>query len=132
MEIRILSKCVLGFLASLLLVTAIAAQYAAVSTRLQPRFTGLDSPVLLMSSTDRSARIFIVERAGKIKVVQRGSRTPTVFLDITHLVSTEGEGGLLGLTFGGRFDEMNDRRFYVLYAQGGWSDTSKLVPMELR
>jgi glucose/arabinose dehydrogenase len=61
--------------------------------------TGLQQPVLLTHAGDGSDRKFIVEQAGRILVVQPGSTTPTVFLDIRSRVLSGGERGLLGLAF---------------------------------
>src|SRR6266581_4160781 len=61
--------------------------------------TGLDSPVYATNAGDGSRRLFIVEQAGRIKVLKQGFSSPTVFLDITSKVLTGGERGLLGLAF---------------------------------
>jgi glucose/arabinose dehydrogenase len=46
------------------------------------------------------SRLFVVDRAGRIRVVQsNGTLLPTPFLDIASRVGTGGEGGLLGLAF---------------------------------
>jgi glucose/arabinose dehydrogenase len=43
--------------------------------------------------------LFIVEQAGRIRIVQQGSLLPTPFLDITPLVRSGGEQGLLSVAF---------------------------------
>jgi glucose/arabinose dehydrogenase len=45
------------------------------------------------------ARLFIVERAGRIRIVQGGAVLTAPFLDISSRVSTQGEGGLLSIAF---------------------------------
>ena len=45
------------------------------------------------------ARLFIVERAGRIRILQGGAVLPTPFLDISSRVSAQGEGGLLSIAF---------------------------------
>lgn len=45
------------------------------------------------------ARVFIVERAGRIRILQGGALLATPFLDISSRVSTQGEGGLLSIAF---------------------------------
>lgn len=45
------------------------------------------------------ARLFVVERAGRIVIAQGSSRLPRPFLDISGRVSTTGEGGLLSMAF---------------------------------
>jgi glucose/arabinose dehydrogenase len=44
-------------------------------------------------------RLFIVERAGRIRIVQGGALLATPFLDISSRVSVQGEGGLLSIAF---------------------------------
>ena len=72
---------------------------ATSAVQLVPFLTGLSSPIFLTSAKDGSNRIFVVEQGGVIKVLQPGSATPTVFLDITARVLSGGERGLLGLAF---------------------------------
>src|SRR5215471_7980880 len=85
----------------------------APNIQLQPFVSGLSSPLYVTSAHDGTNRIFIVEQGGAIKVVQPGSTTPTVFLDISSEVTFGGEQGLLGLAFHPNFPL--DRRFFVNY-----------------
>lgn len=88
---------------------------AAISIQLQPVVSGLDEPLYLTSARDGSTRLFIVEKAGRIKVLQPGSTTPTVFLDITQRVSTDAEQGLLCLAFHPLIQP--NRRLFVSYTR---------------
>ena len=45
------------------------------------------------------ARLFIVERAGRIRILQGGVLLGTPFLDISGRVGAQGEGGLLSIAF---------------------------------
>jgi len=92
-----------------------SAQGAAPAIRLKPFLSGLDKPVYVTSARDGSNRLFIVELDGLIKVVQPGSRTPTVFLDIRDKVLTGLEQGLLGLAFHPQFS--TNRQFFVNYTR---------------
>ncbi len=47
---------------------------------------------------DGSGRLFVLERAGRIRVIREGALLPTPFLDISDRVDTIGEGGLMPLT----------------------------------
>jgi len=85
--------------------------------RLELVASGLSSPVYVTSAKDGSNRLFIVERAGVIKVLQPGSATPTIFLDITTKVLSGGEQGLLGLAFHPQY--RTNRRFFVFYTKPG-------------
>ena len=79
--------------------------------------SGLSSPVFVGHAGDGSNRLFIVEQGGVIRVLQRGSSTPTQFLDIHAKVVAGGEQGLLGLAFHPHY-AMNGR-FFVYYTRAG-------------
>src|ERR1044071_8309373 len=87
----------------------------AVTITLVPVVTGLSSPIYVTNAHDGSNRLFIVEQGGIIKVLQPGSSTPTVFLDITTKVLSGGERGLLGLAFHPQYP--TNRRFFVYYTR---------------
>jgi glucose/arabinose dehydrogenase len=72
--------------------------------------SGLDAPIFL-TSPDGDPRLFVVERAGVIKVRENGVWSE--FLNISDRVSTSGERGLLGLAFDPNF--ASNRAFYVDY-----------------
>ena len=73
---------------------------------------GLDSPVDLQSAGD--SRLFVIEQAGRIRIVNSGTLQPDPFLDIRDRVGSEGnEQGLLGLAFHPNFAA--DSMFYVNY-----------------
>ncbi len=74
---------------------------------------GLSSPVDLQAPAGDRERVFVVEQAGRIRVVKRGSLLPAPFLDITPRVGSGGERGLLGLAFHPRYAE--NGRFFVNY-----------------
>jgi hypothetical protein len=76
---------------------------------------GLDQPLFLTGARDGSNRLFVVEQPGRIKVLQPGERTPTVFLDISNKVKAGGENGLLGLAFHPQYPE--NHRFFVCYTR---------------
>ena len=58
-------------------------------------------------------RRFVVERAGRIRVVQGGGILRTPFLDIADRVTTGGESGLLSMAFAR--DYSTSRRFWIYY-----------------
>jgi glucose/arabinose dehydrogenase len=61
---------------------------------------GLSEPLFVTSSPDDPNRLFVLEKSGDIRVVDAatGQVLPQPFLSYAD-VSTEGEGGLLGLAF---------------------------------
>ncbi|MDT7042146.1 PQQ-dependent sugar dehydrogenase [Candidatus Nitronereus thalassa] len=75
----------------------------------------LEQPVFLTHDGDHSHRLFIVEQAGKILILQNGTLLPTPFLDITDRVNFGGERGLLGLAFHPHFQK--NGRFFVNYSR---------------
>ena len=79
-----------------------------------PVVSGLDSPVDIQFPPDGSGRMFVLEQAGRIRVVVNGQLANTPFLDITGQVGSRGnEQGLLGLAFHPRYAENGN--FYVNY-----------------
>ena len=62
-------------------------------------YSGFSSPIYLANAGDGSNRLFVVERAGRIKIIENGSTLATPFLDINDKVLANGERGLLGLDF---------------------------------
>jgi glucose/arabinose dehydrogenase len=88
---------------------------APTAIQLQPFLTGISGPVLAANAKDGTNRVFIVEQQGIIKVVQPGSTSPTVFMDITARVLDGGERGLLGLAFHPQFAV--NGRFFVYYTR---------------
>src|SRR5438094_3272885 len=67
--------------------------------RLSAFETGLNLPVGFEVPDDGTNRIFIVEQAGTIRIIQAGSLLPAAFMDVTSKVESGGEKGLLGLAF---------------------------------
>ena len=74
---------------------------------------GLDNPVLVAAPAgDR--RLFVLERAGTVRVIDNGTLIAEPFLDITSEVSTFGaERGALGLAFHPQFG--TNGRFFMSY-----------------
>lgn len=73
---------------------------------------GLSSPLAIEHAGDQ--RLFVVEKHGKIKIVQPDGTVNSVpFLDISNRITTEGERGLLGLAFHPDFSA--NGYFYVNY-----------------
>ena len=73
----------------------------------------LDNP-LFVTAPVGDPRLFIVEREGRIRVVENGQLLATPFLDLTTDVSTFGnERGMLGLAF--HPDFAANRRFFVTF-----------------
>ncbi|MDO8881204.1 MAG: PQQ-dependent sugar dehydrogenase [Coriobacteriia bacterium] len=65
---------------------------------------GFDQPLFVTGAGDDSGRLFVVEKTGHVWTVEGGERTE-VFLDLSEVVSTESEQGLLGIAFSPSFAE---------------------------
>ncbi len=74
----------------------------------------LDQPVVITNAGDESGRLFIVERPGRIRIMEGGELLPSSFLDLTDQVTTIGECGLLGLAFAPDYSVSG--HFYVYYS----------------
>ncbi len=61
---------------------------------------GLTQPLFITNAGDGSGRLFIVERAGRIRIIKNGVLLSTPFLDIHTIVnSSSSEQGLLTIAF---------------------------------
>ncbi len=85
---------------------------APLALTLQPVVSGLASPVHL-TAPEGDARLFIVERAGRIRIVQGGALLPAPFLDISDRTTTDGERGLLSMAFHPQYAA--NGHFFVYY-----------------
>lgn len=79
---------------------------------LEPVATGFAFPLLLTAPAG-DARLFIVEKGGLVKIVKSGATLAAPFLDLTSLVSSGSEQGLLGLAFDPQYAA--NGRFFVSY-----------------
>ena len=79
---------------------------------------GLNRPLDVQEPRDGSARLFILEQSGRIRILQDGVLLETPFLDIDDRVQDAGnEQGLLGLAFHPRYAE--NGYFYLNYTREG-------------
>lgn len=80
---------------------------------------GLVSPTAMAYAPDGSGRLFVVDQAGKIDVVQNGALQPTPFLDVSSLLAPlmtgYDERGLLGLAFSPDFNNPGTPGFHKFY-----------------
>jgi glucose/arabinose dehydrogenase len=107
-----LKKLTAGVICSAL-VALTGTSAAAQSLTATPFVTGLSQPVGIVQHPQLANVQFIIEKAGRIRVVQNGSVLPTPFLDITTKVESAGEQGLLGFAFAPDF--ATSGRVFVSY-----------------
>jgi glucose/arabinose dehydrogenase len=88
---------------------------------LEPWLTGFEAPVYITYAADTSpweSRLFVVEKSGRIQLVENGQVRTTPFLDITDRVgSSSSEQGLLSVAFPPDFE--TSQVFYVNYTDKG-------------
>ncbi|MGH2453725.1 MAG: PQQ-dependent sugar dehydrogenase, partial [bacterium] len=78
---------------------------------------GLEAPLHVTHAGDRSGRLFVVEQAGRIRIISDGRLLVRPFLDISARVISGGEMGLLSVAFHPRFAA--NGRFFVNYTANG-------------
>ncbi len=92
-----------------------ASTAASFTISLSPVVTGVTAPVYLTHAGDGSGRLFVVEQAGRIRLIQNSARSvsSTPFLSITDRVRCCVEEGLLSVAFPP--DYASSGQFYVYY-----------------
>ncbi len=102
--------------------TAATATTGAASVPVKAAATGpvrlvgvgtFSSPVYATGAPGDTRRLFVVEQAGRIRIVRGGRTLSRPFLDIRKLVTAGGEQGLLSVAFAP--DYAKSGRFYVYY-----------------
>ncbi len=95
---------------------------AAVTVALEPVVSGLDQPVAVTGAGDGSGLLYVVEKPGRVRVVEAGAVRAQPFLDISSRVGLSGsEQGLLGIAFAPDFAASG--AFYVNYTDLGGDTT---------
>ena len=112
---------------------ALAAASAAVAqTAIDTKriiASGLVYPTLITHAPGDASRLFVLEKAGRIRIVDLATNTllGTSFLDIDALVtggaSTSDEQGLLGLAFDPGYS--TNGQFYVYYTGSGTNNVAR-------
>lgn len=101
-----------------------------LQVELVPVASGFSSPLDIRQAGDGSGRLFVVEQGGKIKIIQNGSVLGTPYLDISSLIVSGGEEGLLGLAFHPSYS--TNGCFYVNYTTTRLNGTLQTVIAEYR
>jgi len=107
-------------MSALLLASMTSATFAQDFTQLSlvQIATGLNQPIAVVNNGDGSDRLFIIEQAGVVRILNTGtgSLNATPFLDISTQIDSNGnEQGLLGLVF--HPDYAGNGYFYVNYTR---------------
>lgn len=93
--------------------TPSSVPFADITITLDSVATGFDQPLFVTGANDGSGRLFVVEKTGRIWIVRDGEKSSAAWLDISDLVSTNSERGLLGLAFAPDFAQTGE--FYIDY-----------------
>lgn len=88
------------------------------------------SPISVAAPLGDASRLFVVERAGRVRLLKNGVQAARPFLDISPLVSTNGEGGLLSIAFAP--DYAWSGAFYAFYTDAEPGDAGDLRIEEFR
>jgi hypothetical protein len=121
MDLMPVAHVVKRLLAPVLGIAALAAAAPAHAfVTLAPAYTDSASapvvaPIYVTGPPADSSRLFVVERAGRIRVAVNGVMKDAPFLDIRSRVQTTGEAGLLSMAFAP--DYAISRKFYVYFVQ---------------
>lgn len=75
--------------------------------------TSLNYPIYLTSPPADTARLFVVEKGGVVRIIKSNVLLATPFLDVSALVSTADEQGLLSMAFAP--DYATSGRFFISY-----------------
>jgi glucose/arabinose dehydrogenase len=70
-----------------------------VEVHLEQVATGFSFPLLVTAPVGDTGRLFVVEKGGKVHILEHGVRLPTPFIDLSDRVTTGSEQGLLGMAF---------------------------------
>ena len=96
----------------LIMTTIVSVIAGAQEFELEVFAQGFSSPVGIAHADDD--RLFVVQQGGEIKILNSdGTVNPTPFLNLTSIISSGGERGLLGLAFHPDYD--SNGRFFVNY-----------------
>lgn len=101
------------YLLVLLLLTGLICVKSQPLISFETVVSGLSSPVDIEEVNDRSHRIFVVEKGGNIRIWNGASLSPTPFLNVASLITSDGERGLLSLAF--HQDYINNGYFFIYY-----------------
>jgi glucose/arabinose dehydrogenase len=89
-------------------------QGAMPGLKLTPIVSGLAEPTFATAAPGDDTRLFVLEKAGAIRIVQNGQLLAEPFLNLTEFVDTFNEQGLIGLAFHPNYAD--NGRFFVQYA----------------
>ena len=116
-EVQLLKKLVL-LAAWTLTLSLFSVVLAQVRVEFDLTAEGFAEPTFITHAGDGTSRLFVVEKAGRVRIVEEGRVVPAPFLDISDRVES-GEGlteiGLFSMVMHPQFSQ--NRRFFVCYTR---------------
>ncbi|NUP11338.1 MAG: hypothetical protein HOW73_35275 [Polyangiaceae bacterium] len=79
-------------------------------------------PVQITSAPGQPEKLFVVTKNGQIRIIENGEVLATPFLDISDIITTASEQGLLGLAFHPDYEK--NGRFFIHYSNGDNGDST--------
>ena len=104
-------------LLGLLLLAACASSANAqtgTEIELEPTTSNLSQPTSVTHAGDGSERLFVTQKGGELVVLEGGEVLSQPFLDLSDIVTTNSERGLLDVAFHPNYEE--NGRFFVHYS----------------
>jgi glucose/arabinose dehydrogenase len=92
----------------------VAANPSVPKLVLTPFVGGLEKPVFLTQPPGDATRLFVIEKPGRIRIIEGGALLETPFLTVPGVNERYDEMGLLGLAF--HPDYQSNGRFFVYYS----------------
>lgn len=100
---------------SLAIALAGVAALSSAQLQLTTFASGFSNPIAIIADPDSASRFFVVQQRGLIRIVENGSVLPGNFLDVSTLIATGGERGLLGMAFDPA--HATNRYFYLNFTE---------------
>lgn len=100
---------------SLAIALAGASALSSAQLQLTTFASGFSNPIAIIADPDSASRFFVVQQRGLIRIVENGSVLPGNFLDVSTLIATGGERGLLGMAFDPA--HATNRYFYLNFTE---------------
>ena len=106
-----------------------------IRVELQSVAKGVASPLLLLPAPDATERLFVVDQAGQVRIVQNGSLLTAPFLDVMNrlvkLNKDFDERGLLGFAFDPQFNDSQTAGHHRLFTYTS-EPTARLADFPIR
>lgn len=90
-----------------------SASQDAAPLHLRQIASGLDSPTYVTSAPGQKGVLYVTEQPGRVRTIVNGRLRAQPFIDITSMVKSGGEQGLLSIAFHPRY--LQNHRFFLYF-----------------